>query len=92
MPASAARIGANRQNSLKSTGPRTTDGKGRSRQNALKHGLTGEGVVLADEDAAEVERRLPAFQDEPAFRGDGGARPRLDPPDNFASFNESRFP
>jgi hypothetical protein len=56
MPASEARIAANRQNSLKSTGPKTPEGKGKSRQNALKHGLTGEGVVLSNEDSAEVER------------------------------------
>jgi hypothetical protein len=38
-PASERRIQANRQNALKSTGPRTPRGKGYSRRNALKHGL-----------------------------------------------------
>ena len=64
MPASEAQIAANRANSLRSCGPRTAEGKSRSRGNALKHGLTGEGVVLPNEDAAEVERRLAAFEDE----------------------------
>lgn len=31
---------ANRQNTLKSSGPRSLDGKRRSSQNALRHGLT----------------------------------------------------
>jgi len=64
MPASEARIRANQLNAARSTGPRTVEGKERSRANALKHGMTGEGVVLTDEDAAEVERRLVAFEDE----------------------------
>jgi hypothetical protein len=64
MPTSEAQIRANQQNALKSTGPRTPEGKEQSRQNALKHGLTGEGVVLAVEDSAEVERRFTAFRAE----------------------------
>ena len=64
MPASEARIAANRANSLKSCGPRTTEGKEKSRRNALKHGLTGAGVVLPEADAAEVERRTAAFAEE----------------------------
>ena len=55
MPASEARINANRQNSLKSTGPKTSEGKERSRQNGLKHGMTGQGVVVAQ---AQEDRLL----------------------------------
>ena len=56
MPASEAQIRANQANSARSTGPRTSEGKERSRANSYHHGLTGGGVVLSREDAAEVER------------------------------------
>ncbi len=55
MPASEARILANKANSSKSTGPKTPEGKIRSRANGLKHGMTGSGVVIPGEDADEVE-------------------------------------
>jgi hypothetical protein len=48
-------ITANRFNALKSTGPRTAIGKRRSRQNALRHGLTAETVITALEDAADYQ-------------------------------------
>ena len=72
MPASEARIVANRSNALKSTGPKTEEGKARSRGNSLKHGLTGAGVVLPEEDAAEVDRRFVAFRDELKPSGEVG--------------------
>lgn len=55
---SDAQLAANRLNALKSTGPRTPFGKSISRQNGLKHGLTGEGIVLPTEDVDEVDRRF----------------------------------
>jgi len=61
---SPARLAANRANAAKSTGPRTPEGKARSRENARKHGLTGEGVVLPDEDAAVVAERFAVLQEE----------------------------
>jgi hypothetical protein len=64
MPASEAQIAANRRNSLLSTGPKTDEGKARSRRNSLKHGLTGDGVALPDEDAAEVASRFQALEAE----------------------------
>jgi hypothetical protein len=43
-------IEANRRNALRSTGPTTEDGKRRSRQNAIRHGLSAETVVEILED------------------------------------------
>jgi hypothetical protein len=72
MPASAAQINANRANSLKSCGPRTIAGKERSRGNALKHGLTGQGIALPVEDAAEIERRHRCLEAELKPSGEAG--------------------
>jgi hypothetical protein len=49
---STRRIEANRANAKASTGPRTTRGKARAAQNALRHGLSlpiPEGQALSDE-------------------------------------------
>jgi len=43
-------IEANRRNALRSTGPSTEDGKRRSRQNAVRHGLCAETVIEIVED------------------------------------------
>jgi hypothetical protein len=43
-------IEANRRNALRSTGPTTENGKRRSRQNAVRHGLSAETVVDLVED------------------------------------------
>ena len=51
---SDARCEANRANAAKSTGPKTEEGKERSRRNALKHGLTGAGIVQPLEDEAKL--------------------------------------
>ncbi len=67
---SPARLLANQRNAAKSTGPRTPEGKARSRANALKHGLTGEGVALPTEDRAEVDRRFESMQRELNPKGD----------------------
>src|SRR5215207_1145886 len=47
---SARKAAANRQNALKSTGPRTPDGKAAVRLNALKHGLLSRETLLPGED------------------------------------------
>jgi hypothetical protein len=43
-------IEANRRNALRSTGPKTEQGKRRSRRNAVRHGLAAETVVATLED------------------------------------------
>ena len=45
---SEKRIAANRRNALRSTGPRTPDGKSRSRLNAVKHGLSASLPALVE--------------------------------------------
>jgi hypothetical protein len=66
MPTSEARIKANRANSLLSCGPKTPESKAISRRNGLKHGMTGQGVVLREVDAVEAERRIERITDEMA--------------------------
>src|SRR5215217_1832757 len=48
-------IEANRRNARRSTGPVTEQGKLRSRQNAVRHGLTAETVIGALEDAEDYK-------------------------------------
>jgi hypothetical protein len=46
-------IEANRRNAQLSTGPKTKEGKSRSRQNAVRHGLTAETVINVLESAED---------------------------------------
>ena len=52
---SLKQIEANRLNALKSTGPRTDEGKRHSRCNAVRHGLTAETVIADLEDREDYE-------------------------------------
>ena len=55
--ATQRQIDANRENAVKSTGPRTEAGKAASSANALSHGLTAAStVVLPEEDTDAFER------------------------------------
>jgi hypothetical protein len=49
------RAAINRENAQKSTGPKSGAGKKRSSLNALRHGLTGQVVVLPTEELAAYE-------------------------------------
>jgi hypothetical protein len=55
---------SNRANAQHSTGPKTPEGKHRSSLNALRHGLTGQIVVMPHEDLAAYQRHVKALNDE----------------------------
>jgi hypothetical protein len=63
---------ANRLNALKSTGPRTSGGKERSRRNALRHGLSRIGSVLPGEMADAIADRKEAWH--ASYSPDGPAQ------------------
>ena len=56
-----AQIEANRRNSRKSTGPKTEEGKNRSKLNALDHGCRANVLVLPTEDFGEYQQELNAW-------------------------------
>ena len=58
------KLEANRRNSLKSTGPRSDEGKARSAMNALKHGLTAEMLILPNEDPEAYDALLQQWLDD----------------------------
>ena len=47
---SEKQLAANRANAKKSTGPRTTEGKNRSAQNARRHQVTAQTLIMTEED------------------------------------------
>ena len=61
-PVSQEQLAANRANAAKSTGPRTTQGKARSAQNARKHGFT-----VSTFDVVRLEDLLEELPNEPIF-------------------------
>jgi hypothetical protein len=73
--ASDRTIAANRLNAQKSTGPRSLEGKRRSRQNATKHGLTATQVLIPGEDPAEYETRYQEMLNE--YQPEGPAEVQL---------------
>ena len=58
------RIDINRANSQHSTGPKTEAGKLKCSVNALRHGLTGQMIVMPTEDLAAYQQHLTSFTDE----------------------------
>ena len=54
----------NRNNSRHSTGPITFEGKRRSCLNALRHGLTGQTIVMPAEDLEAYQHHIQSFVDE----------------------------
>src|SRR6266851_5655361 len=54
--ATLKQIEANRRNALKSTGPRTPEGKVACRMNSLRHGLRARTVVLPHENPEEFQQ------------------------------------
>ncbi len=62
---STKQVEANRRNALKSTGPRTAEGKANSSQNAITHGISAAAVVVDSiEDRGKWESLLAGFYDE----------------------------
>src|ERR1700691_5879329 len=61
---SPQRAEINRENAQHSTGPKTEAGKQRSSLNALRHGLTGQIVVMPSEDLHAYQLHLKSFTDE----------------------------
>jgi hypothetical protein len=49
-------LAANRNNARLSTGPKTVEGRNRSRMNALRHGLTGQVTTMTEEDRTAHEQ------------------------------------
>jgi hypothetical protein len=58
------RAEVNKKNAQHSTGPKTAEGKQRSALNALRHGLTGQIVVMPTEDLQAYQLHLESFTDE----------------------------
>jgi len=61
---SQRQIVANRRNAQKSTGPQTPEGRAAVHSNALRHGLTAQTAVLANENREHFDEMLEAFQAE----------------------------
>ncbi len=72
------RTEASRTSAARSLGPKTAEGKDRSRFNALKHGMRARTIVLPGEDPAAFQARLDAW------------KARLQPRDDYERFLAER--
>lgn len=68
--ASEKQIQANRQNALKSTGPKSAEGKSRAARNALKHGLLSRDMLLPGEKPKDLRAFREAMIAELAPQGE----------------------
>ncbi len=59
-----SRAEINRRNAQKSTGPRSPEGKARSKFNAVKHGMTAQTLVLPGEDPQKLRIRFETLTDQ----------------------------
>ena len=74
MTISPARLAANQLNAQRSTGPKTAEGKAKSRLNAFRHGMAGAGdIAMPTEDRALVDFRSSALIRELSAPGEVGA-------------------
>jgi hypothetical protein len=64
-----AQITANQQNSEKSTGPKTPEGKKRSALNAIRHNLTGQVVVVQESEAQIYDAHCREYRADLAPKG-----------------------
>jgi hypothetical protein len=62
-PASPRKAAASRANALRSTGPRTTQGKQRVRLNALKHGLYAADLLIPTLDGPDCDAQFRSLFD-----------------------------
>src|SRR5258708_29783901 len=62
--ATEKQFAANRENSQKSTGPRTPEGRAAVRLNGVKHGLTAETIVLKGESQADFTNLMDSYEAE----------------------------
>jgi hypothetical protein len=62
-------IKANQQNSQKSTGPKTPEGKKRSALNAIRHNLTGQIVVVQESETGIYDTHCKEYRDDFAPKG-----------------------
>ncbi len=67
----------NKKNARRSTGPKSVAGKQKSSLNALRHGLTGQIVVMPTEDLDAYQSHLKSFVDE--YLPQGGDRVPFSP-------------